>query len=101
MTGQDTLDYARIAQVIGYIRDNFKHQPHLEEVDRQVTLNPAHFQRMFTDWAGISPKKFLQYTSIDHTKKILAQTRTTLLDAAVRTGLSGTGRLLDEQWAVR
>lgn len=56
---------------------------------------------MFTDWAGISPKKFLQYISIDHAKKILAQTRTTLLDVAVRTGLSGTGRELDGQWAVR
>lgn len=95
MTGQDTLDYARIAQAIGYIRDNFKRQPRLEEVAAQVALSPAHFQRMFTDWAGISPKKFLQYTSIDHAKKILAQTRTTLLDAAVRTGLSGTGRLHD------
>lgn len=56
---------------------------------------------MFTDWTGISPKKFLQYTSIDHAKKILAQTRTTLLDAAVRTGLSGTGWVQDGQWAVR
>lgn len=49
-----TLDYARIAQAIGYIRENFKRQPGLDEIAGEVALSTAHFQRMFTEWAGIS-----------------------------------------------
>ena len=69
MNEQETLDYARIAQAIGYIRENFKRQPGLDEIAREVALSTAHFQRMFTEWAGVSPKKFLQYTSIEYAKK--------------------------------
>jgi AraC family transcriptional regulator of adaptative response/methylated-DNA-[protein]-cysteine methyltransferase len=58
-------------------------------------LSPFHFQRMFTDWAGTSPKKFLQYISLQYAKSILKQKDTTLADAAFHTGLSGTGRLHD------
>ena len=58
MNEQKTLDYARIAQAIGYIRENFKRQPGLDEIAGEVALSTAHFQRMFTEWAGISPKKF-------------------------------------------
>ena len=61
MNEQKTLDYARIAQAIGYIRENFKRQPGLDEIAGEVALSTAHFQRMFTEWAGVSPKKFLQY----------------------------------------
>ena len=53
MNEQETLDYARIAQAIGYIRENFKRQPGLDEIAREVALSTAHFQRMFTEWAGI------------------------------------------------
>ena len=56
MNEQETLDYARIAQAIGYIRENFKRQPGLDEIAREVALSTAHFQRMFTEWAGVSPK---------------------------------------------
>ena len=69
-----TLDYARIAQAIGYIRENFKRQPGLDEIAGEVALSTAHFQRMFTEWAGVSPKKFLQYTSIEYAKRILNET---------------------------
>lgn len=95
MNGQKTLDYARIAQAIGYIRENFKRQPGLDEIAREVALSTAHFQRMFTEWAGVSPKKFLQYTSIEYAKKILDETHASLFDTAQETGLSGTGRLYD------
>lgn len=95
MNEQKTLDYARIAQAIQYIRDNFKSQPGLDEIAHEVALSSAHFQRMFTDWAGISPKTFLQYTSIEYAKKILDQTHMSLFDTAHETGLSGTGRLYD------
>ena len=91
----DTLNYDRIAKAIDYIRDNFKSQPGLEEVAEQVHLSPFHFQRLFTEWAGTSPKNFLQYTSIEYAKKLLRDNSATLFDAAYETGLSGTGRLHD------
>lgn len=93
MNRQETLDYARIAEAIEYIRENFKNQPSLDDVARKVCLSPAHFQRLFTAWAGVSPKKFLQYVSIEYAKKVLKEN--TLSDTANETGLSGTGRLHD------
>ncbi|MBL7749253.1 MAG: helix-turn-helix transcriptional regulator, partial [Chitinophagaceae bacterium] len=57
-------DYHKIETAIQYIRAHFKEQPDLNEVAKQVHLSPFHFQRMFKEWAGISPKKFLQYISI-------------------------------------
>ena len=59
------INYERIAQAIDYIRTNFKSQPSLDEIAQSVHLSPYHFQRLFTDWAGTSPKQFLQYTSIE------------------------------------
>jgi AraC family transcriptional regulator of adaptative response/methylated-DNA-[protein]-cysteine methyltransferase len=92
---QETMNYNRIAEAIGYIRENFKEQPSLEELAEKVHLSPYHFQRLFTDWAGVSPKKFLQYISIEHAKSVLKNEQATLFDAAFETGLSGTGRLHD------
>lgn len=95
METQNTQDFNRIATAIGYIQDNFKQQPNLDEVAERVHLSPFHFQRMFTDWAGVSPKKFLQYISIQHAKKLLKENQATLFDTSHKTGLSGTGRLHD------
>lgn len=95
MTTQDTVNYTRIAEAIDYITKNFKKQPGLEEIAENIHLSPFHFQRLFTEWAGVSPKKFLQYISIEHAKSILQKKDTTLFDAAFETGLSGTGRLHD------
>ena len=95
MNRQESIDFDRIAEAIEYIRANFKDQPNLDEVARSVSLSPSHFQRLFTQWAGVSPKKFLQYMSIEYAKKILKENRATLSDAAYETGLSGTGRLHD------
>ncbi len=93
---QGNINYQRIAAAIAYIRTHFRRQPDLEEVAKQIHLSPAHFQRLFTDWAGTSPKKFLQYISVQHAKGILNTNRqATLFDAATETGLSGTGRLHD------
>lgn len=92
---QEILNYNRIAEAIDYIREHFKEQPSLEEVAEKVHLSPYHFQRMFTDWAGVSPKKFLQYISIEHAKAVLKNEQATVFDAALETGLSGTGRLHD------
>lgn len=95
MNTQSQLNYDRIAKAIGYIRENFREQPNLEEVAEQVHLSPFHFQRMFKEWAGVTPKKFLQYISVEHAKQVLRDKNTTLFDAAYDTGLSGTGRLHD------
>lgn len=89
------INYSRIAEAIAYIKSNFREQPDLNDVARMVHLSPYHFQRLFTEWAGTTPKKFLQYTSIEYAKKLLTENGATLFDTAFETGLSGTGRLHD------
>lgn len=95
MNKQQQLNYNRIAEAIDYIKTNFKEQPNLDEVAEQVHLSPFHFQRLFSEWAGTTPKKFLQYISIEHAKKLLTDQQATLFDTAFETGLSSTGRLHD------
>ena len=86
-------DYERIKKAIEFIHSNFQQQPDLDAVAKEVYLSPFHFQRLFKDWAGVSPKKFLQYTSLQHAKKLLQQH--TVSDTAYETGLSGSSRLHD------
>ncbi|EMJ99042.1 MULTISPECIES: methylated-DNA--[protein]-cysteine S-methyltransferase [unclassified Leptospira] len=95
MKGQQNTDFDRISEAIFYLRKNFKIQPSLEDVANKLRLSPHHFQRMFTDWAGVSPKKFLQYTTLEYAKGLLKKNGSSLLDAALDSGLSGTGRLHD------
>ncbi len=95
MNGQEQINYNRIAAAIDYIRQNFKDQPNLDEVAEKIHVSPFHFQRLFTEWAGVSPKKFLQYISVQYAKQLLKNKQATLFDAAFETGLSGTGRLHD------
>jgi len=95
MKQQEQINYDRIAEAIDFIQDHFQSQPGLEVVAEKVHLSPYHFQRLFTDWAGVSPKKFLQYISVEHAKEVLKDQRATVYDAAFETGLSGTGRLHD------
>ena len=95
MNTQNDINYQRIAEAIDYIKTNFKEQPDLEKVAEQIHLSPFHFQRLFTEWAGVSPKKFLQFISVEHAKSLLKEKQATLFDAAFETGLSGTGRLHD------
>jgi AraC family transcriptional regulator of adaptative response/methylated-DNA-[protein]-cysteine methyltransferase len=95
MSTQENINYERIAEAINYIKLNFKAQPNLDEVAEKVNLSPFHFQRLFTDWVGISPKKFLQYLSLEYAKGILKDKQATLFDTAYETGLSGTSRLHD------
>ncbi len=95
MNEHEQFNYNRIAEAIDYIKQNFKEQPDLDIIAENVRLSPFHFQRLFTEWAGVSPKKFLQYTSLAYAKKLLKEKEATLFDIAAETGLSGTGRLHD------
>lgn len=87
-------DYERIEKAIVFLKQNFKQQPDLDEVARQVHVSPFHFQRLFKDWAGVSPKKFVQFLSVEYAKGLLKQ-NLSLLDTSFETGLSGTSRLHD------
>ena len=92
---QQQLNYNRIAEAIEYIQLNFKQQPSLNQIAEKLQLSPFYLQKLFTEWAGISPKKFLQYISIGYAKNLLKEKQVSLFDAAIETGLSGTGRLHD------
>jgi AraC family transcriptional regulator of adaptative response/methylated-DNA-[protein]-cysteine methyltransferase len=93
---QRNYDYERIARAIEYITNNIKEQPSLDQVAEIVHLSPFHFQRIFSEWAGVSPKKFLQFLTVEYAKKILSETISkTLSETAIQVGLSGTSRLHD------
>jgi len=86
-------EYYKIAKAIEYIKIHFKSQPSLEEVAQAINLSPFHFQRLFTEWAGVSPKRFLSFLTLEYAKTALKSG--TLSEAAYNSGLSGTGRLHD------
>ncbi|MFD2582143.1 methylated-DNA--[protein]-cysteine S-methyltransferase [Pedobacter vanadiisoli] len=94
MKAQEEINFNRIAKAISYIKANFKTQPGLEEIAEKVNLSPFHFQRLFSEWAGTTPKRFLQYISIGYAKEMLKENQS-LFDTALETGLSGTSRLHD------
>jgi AraC family transcriptional regulator, regulatory protein of adaptative response / methylated-DNA-[protein]-cysteine methyltransferase len=87
-------DYDRIAQAIQFIEANYRRQPALDEVAKSVYLSEFHFQRLFRRWVGISPKRFLQFLTIEHAKRRLDECRS-VLDATYDAGLSSPGRLHD------
>jgi len=91
---ESQLNYQRIESAIKYLAANYQHQPNLDEVAQAVHLSPFHFQRIFTEWAGITPKKFLQYLTTEHLKNKLAETRN-ILEAADAAGLSSQSRVYD------
>ena len=87
-------DYSRIEKVIIFLKNNYQKHPTLEEIAAHIGLSPFHTQRLFKRWAGISPKRFIQYLTIGYAKTILKNSGN-LLDAAYESGLSGPGRLYD------
>jgi AraC family transcriptional regulator, regulatory protein of adaptative response / methylated-DNA-[protein]-cysteine methyltransferase len=95
MSTQQNVNFNRIAEAIAYIQTHFRDQPNLDDVAEKVHLSPFHFQRLFSEWAGVSPKKFLQFISIEHAKRLLKNDQATLSQASYATGLSGTSRLHD------
>jgi AraC family transcriptional regulator of adaptative response/methylated-DNA-[protein]-cysteine methyltransferase len=90
----DNPDYRRIEQAIAYLEERALEQPSLDEVAEHIGLSSYHFQRLFKSWAGVSPKRFLQYLTIENAKKLLRES-VSVLDTALDVGLSGPSRLHD------
>ncbi|MBA4057230.1 MAG: 6-O-methylguanine DNA methyltransferase, partial [Marivirga sp.] len=88
------INYQRIEEAIQYLEKNFQRQPELDDVAEKVHLSPFHFQRIFTEWAGISPKRFLQFLTVDFLKDKLHQSKN-LVEAAEAAGLSSQSRVYD------
>ena len=91
---QSSEDYLRIEQAILYLENHYKEQPSLEEVAASIGLSEYHFQRLFTRWAGVSPKRFLQFLTKEGAKELLGRSEN-LLDTTHQVGLSSLGRLHD------
>jgi AraC family transcriptional regulator, regulatory protein of adaptative response / methylated-DNA-[protein]-cysteine methyltransferase len=91
---EQNIDYQRVAEAIEYLNEHFKSQPDLSEVAQQVHLSPQHFQRIFTEWAGVSPKKFMQFLSIEHLRERIYETQN-LNEAADLVGFSTQSRVYD------
>ena len=91
---ENHINYQRIERAIGFLENNFRHQPDLDVVAEKVHLSPFHFQRIFTEWAGISPKKFLQSLTVDFLKTKLQESKN-LISAAEAAGLSSQSRVYD------
>ena len=94
MTTDNPYTYQQIASAIEHLTTHYQEQPSLGELAEKVNLSEFHFQRLFTEWAGVSPKKFSQYLTLEHAKSRL-RSGAPLADAAYDAGLSGTGRLHD------
>jgi len=86
--------YDRISEAIAFIRQHHLAQPSLSTIAQHVNLSDYHFQRLFAQWAGISPKRFLQYLTLDYAKSRITDTQN-LLDLTAESGLSSSGRLHD------
>lgn len=85
-------DYMRIARAIEFISSHVEEQPSLDEIARELNLSPFHFQRLFRQWAGITPKRFLQAQTVTHAKALLDKSLS-VLDTTQELGLSSTARL--------
>ena len=94
MTDSETRDYQRVAEAIRFLEAHRLDQPDLDTVAAAVHLSPYHFQRLFTRWAGVSPRRFLAFLTAEHARAALAK-GADVLAAALGAGLSGPGRLHD------
>ena len=90
----ENINYTRIEKAIQYLVENFKQQPTLDELAQYIGVSPFHFQRIFTKWAGVSPKKFLEQITIEALKQELQDT-SNLIEAAEKVGLSAQSRVYD------
>jgi len=97
-SGRDTsgplADYARVKSAIAFLTEHWREHPDLDQLAAELGMSPAHAQKFFKRWCGLSPKEFVQAITIDHARALLADSAS-LLDAAYEVGLSGPGRLHD------
>jgi AraC family transcriptional regulator of adaptative response/methylated-DNA-[protein]-cysteine methyltransferase len=91
---QETYNYEKIARAIEFMTEHVKSQPTLFEVAEEVNTSQFHFQRLFSEWAGVSPKKFLQYITADYLKGKI-QESANLVELAESAGLSSQSRVYD------
>jgi AraC family transcriptional regulator of adaptative response/methylated-DNA-[protein]-cysteine methyltransferase len=91
---QKAEDYRRVEKAIRYLEDNFRSRPTLDEIAENAFLSKYHFTRLFKRWAGISPMRFMQFLTLEYTKRKLDEAES-ILDASYDAGLSGPGRLHD------
>ena len=89
-----TDDYSVVKDVLEFLSENWRDQPSLETIAERVHMEPTRLQKLFTRWAGLSPKAFLQAVTLDHARALLEQSAT-VLDTTYEVGLSGPGRLHD------
>ncbi|MFT3988742.1 methylated-DNA--[protein]-cysteine S-methyltransferase [Aestuariivirga sp.] len=94
MTQTSPQDYELVRQSLAFLTENWREQPSLEQLASKSGMNPQYLQRVFTRWAGLSPKAFLQAITIDHAREMLRNSAS-VLDTAYEVGLSGPGRLHD------
>jgi len=87
-------DYDIVRRAVEYISEHWRDQPSLEQIATVVGMQPLSLQRLFTRWAGLSPKAFVQALTLDHARSLLADSAS-VLDATYEVGLSGPGRLHD------
>lgn len=91
---KQTHDYELVKHTLAFISENWREQPSLDTLADQAGLSATHLQRLFTRWAGLSPKAFLQAVTLDHARELLRDSAS-ILDASYELGLSGPGRLHD------
>jgi AraC family transcriptional regulator, regulatory protein of adaptative response / methylated-DNA-[protein]-cysteine methyltransferase len=94
ITHSPSRDYAIVKKALAFITENWREHPSLETIAEEAGLSPHHMQRVFTRWAGLSPKAFLQAVTLDHARGLLRDSAS-ILDATYELGLSGPGRLHD------
>lgn len=87
-------DYGTVREVIAHLSGSYRDQPSLEALAQKMRMSPEHLQRLFTRWAGLSPKAFIQALTLNHARTLLDE-NASILDAALESGLSGPGRLHD------
>lgn len=80
-----STDYLRVEQALHYIEEHVRDQPSLREIAEHFSLSPFHFQRVFKRWAGVSPKRFLQFLTIDYAKELLNNNQN-ILDVTYESG---------------
>ncbi len=93
-TPEAQINYVRIEEAIQYLERNYLSHPDLGEISERLHLSPFHFQRMFTEWAGVSPKRFTQFLTVRFLKEKLEESKN-LVEAAELAGLSSQSRVYD------